>query len=781
MSRVFVAHDRTLGRVVAIKVFSPEVAAEVKTDRFRLEIQLAAKLQHPHIVPLLFAGENRGVLYFTMPYIDGESLRARIARDGPLPLNDAIRTLRHLASAIAYAHKQGVVHRDIKPDNVLLAGEFALVTDFGVAKALSASTTADGAQQLTSSGMAIGTPAYMAPEQALADPSIDHRADIYAFGIVAYEVLTGTPPFSAKTAQATLAAHITKAPEAVASKRADIPEPLAALIMRCLEKRPEDRPQSATEILGVLDSLSTGSITGGEAPVMRQMPKAGASRKRGVIAGVATAVLVAAIWFGLSSRPEKVSAGSSTLNSIAVLPLDNVGGDQKDEYFSDGMTDELANALAKLPGLRVASRTSAYSFKGRGSDVDFAEIGRKLNVQAVIEGSVRRAGNRLRINAQLVSVADGLTLWSDSYDRAADDVFQVQDEIAKSIAAAVSPRLGTQASAISADSRGTENLAAFDSYLRGRHLWNARGADNLRRAISYFDSAIAKDPGFARAHAARAVTYALLPEYTDAAPKNASEIAYSSADRALALEPNLAEAYVAIGLASLHDWKYAEAEAAYRKAIQLEPRNATAHQWYGELLYHTGRLDASLAEIRKSGEIDPLATVHPAALGYALYLAGEYEAAIREVGRGIEVAPTLGLHRLLLGNTYAMMGRHREALEALRTAVRLDPEIASRQGYLAYALAKSGQVAESRAILSRLNARPAGDRPSPMSLAIIYLGLGENDKALAAIEQAVNAHDISLFTSASPLRDPIYDPVRSDPRFQRVIERMNLAPFVTRK
>jgi tetratricopeptide (TPR) repeat protein len=394
---------------------------------------------------------------------------------------------------------------------------------------------------------------------------------------------------------------------------------------------------------------------------------------------------------------------------------------------------------------------------------------------------VRRAGNRLRINAQLVSVADGLTLWSDSYDRAADDVFQVQDEIAKSIAAAVRPRLGTQTSTISADSRGTDNLAAYDSYLRGRHLWNARGADNLRRAISYFDSAIAKDPGFARAHAARAVTYALLPEYTDAAPSNASEIAYTSADRALALEPNLAEAYVAIGLASLHDWKYAEAEAAYRKAIQLEPRNATAHQWYGELLYHTGRIDASLAEIRKSGEIDPLATVHPAALGYALYLAGQYDAAIREVGRGIEVAPTLGLHRLLLGNTYAMMGRHREALEALRTAVRLDPEIASRQGYLAYALAKSGQVAEARAILNRLNARPAADRPSPMSLAIIYLGLGENDKALTAMEQAVDTHDISLLTGASPLRDPIYDPVRGDARFEKVIERMNLKPFATRK
>ena len=778
MSRVFVAHDRSLGRVVAIKVFSPEIAAEVKTERFRLEIQLAAKLQHPHIVPLLFAGENRGLLYFTMPFIDGESLRARIARDGPLPLSEAIRTLRQIASALAYAHRQGVVHRDIKPDNVLLAGEFALVTDFGVAKALSASTTTDGGPQLTSSGMAIGTPAYMAPEQALADPLIDHRADVYAFGIVAYEVLTGMPPFAAKTAQATLAAHITQSPQAIHEKRTDIPPALASLIMKCLEKKPEDRPQSANEVLQVLDSLTTGSIASGEPPAMVMSTPRPKSRRRPLIAGLVGLLTVAIAWYVLSSNARGVSASTSQINSIAVLPLENLGGNQQDEYFSDGMTDELTTALGKLPGLRVASRTSAYSFKGQKAG--FEEIGRKLNVQAVIEGTVRRAGDRLRVTAQLVSVADGLTVWSDTYDAQANDVFAVQDQIAKSIALAVRPRLGRSAQTFSSETRGTTNLAAYDNYIRGRHLWNARGADNLRRAIAYFDSAIALDANFARAHAARAIAYALLPEYTDTPPQGASGITYSSAQKALSLDPGLAEAYTAIGLASVHDWKYNEAEEAYKKAIELEPRYSTAHQWYGELLYHTGRIDSSIVSIRKSGEIDPLAPIHPAAIGYALYLRGRYDDALREIEKGIELAPTLGLHHAVRGNIYLMMNRIPQALASLETAARLEPELAVRQGYLAYAYAKNGNTARAREILSVLRSQQESGRAPAGALAVASLGLGQHDEALAALEKAVDMHDISLLTSSSLVPDPIYDPLRNNPRFQAILRRMNLETWAAR-
>jgi pentatricopeptide repeat protein len=777
MSRVFVAQDRSLGRVVAIKVFSPEVAAELKTERFRLEIQLAAKLQHPHIVPLLFAGENRGLLYFTMPFIDGESLRAKLAREGALPLSEALRILRHIASALAYAHRQGVVHRDIKPDNVLLAGEFALVTDFGVAKALSASTMADDGPQLTSSGMAIGTPAYMAPEQALADPSIDHRADIYAFGIVAYEVLTGAPPFVAKTAQATLAAHVTQAPEAIQKKRTDVPALLSTLVMKCLEKRPEDRPQSANEVLQALDALTTGSVSSGEPPVIAIAERPRRRFRKPVAAALLALVTIAAAWYALTSNPRGVSASTSQINSLAVLPLENLGSADQDEYFSDGMTDELTTALGKLPGLRLASRTSAYSFKESKAGVE--EIGRRLGVDAVIEGTVRRAGDRLRVTAQLVSVADGLTMWSETYDAQANDVFAVQDQIAQAIASAIRPRLGRSVETFSSESRGTSNLAAWDSYIRGRHFWNDRGAENLRRAISYFDAAIETDPNFARAHAARAIAYALLPEYTDSPPANSSAITYASAQRALTLDPRLAEAHTAIGLASVHDWHYASAEEAYRKAIELEPQYSTAHQWYGELLYHTGQVDSSIVHIRESGRIDPLAPIHPAAIAYALYLRGRYDEALREINRGIEIAPTLGLHHMIAGSIYLKAGRLPQAVQSFQTAVRLEPELAVRQGYLAHGYAKSGRTEEAREIVRQLE-RKGGPVPG-VAIAIAYLGLGEYDSALSALEAAVNAHDISLITSSSLVPDPIFDPLRNTARYQEILRRMNLAPYAARR
>lgn len=780
MSRVFLAEDRALHRSVVIKVLKQDMTAGVSFDRFRREIQLAAKLQHPHIVPLLSSGEIAGTPYFTMPFIEGESLRARLGREGEMPVTEAVRVLRQVASALSYAHKHGVVHRDIKPDNVMLAEDFALVTDFGVAKALSVSAEPGPGVStgITSMGLALGTPAYMAPEQAVADPGVDFRADIYSWGIMAYEMLTGWPPFTGMSAQATLAAQTVQKPEPIDKKRPGLPPALANLVMRALEKRPADRPQSAAELLRDLDAIQTSS--GGTLATYVAPAAPTASRDKRRIVSVATAIIVLAVigvvFFkrgGFTPSPSE----SAELSSVAVLPLVNLGGDTANDYFSDGMTDELANALGKLPGLRVASRTSTYAFKGR-KDVGAADIGKALKVQALLEGTVRREGDRLRVSAQLTKVSDGLALWSDKYERRAKDVFQVQDDIARSIADALKLKLGAGANAtlVSSSSGGTKDLNAYDLYLRGIYFWNRRGADNLNRAISYFDRAVAIDPRFGRAHAALASAYALLPEYTDSTPADVLERTRAAADRALAIDSGLAEAHTANGLASVHAFDLATAERQYRMAIALEPRYATAHQWYGELLFRTGRLDSAIAQIRQAVALDPLAPIPTVALGYALMLAGRYDEAITATQRGLEFAPGLAIAHALVAYCYLYKGDYPKAVREMETGARLEPNFAFRQAQLAYVYGRSGDKTRARAVFDNLRDRAKSERVAPFPFALAQIGTGDTEGALTALEQAVDERDIGL-TQSSLLNEKTWDPVRGNPRFERVLQRMNMSAF----
>jgi serine/threonine-protein kinase len=767
MSRVFVASDRTLGREVVIKVLPPDVAAGLSADRFRREIQLAAKLQHPHIVPVLSSGEVDGLPYFTMPFVEGESLRARLTRAGELPLNEAVRILREVASALSYAHHHGVVHRDIKPDNVMITDEFALVTDFGVAKAISASTQPSQTDTTTGLGVALGTPAYMAPEQATADPSIDHRADIYAYGVMAYELLSGSLPFPGRSTQAVLAAHAVETPEPIEKRRPAIPRRLAALIMRCLEKHPADRPQAAADLIRELDSV----------PLIPARAE-GSGRRTLVGAGIVAVAVVAGLLL-FRARARNIGAVDqpiTQLQSVAVLPLANIGGNAQDEYFSEGMTDELANELAKLPGLRVASRTSAYAFKGK--NIDVGEIGRKLHVQAVLEGVVRRSGDRLRVGAQLTKVDDGLAIWSDTYERRTSDVFTVQDDIARSIADALKLKLGARATALASSSHGTESLEAYDAYLRGRYFWNRRGASNLRKALTYFEESIARDSGFARAYAGLAITYAILPEYTDNPPADGAARARAAARRALTLDTSLAEAHTAIGLTAVHAWDFRAGELEYARAIQLDPQYPTAHQWYGELLYHTGRVDSSLVEMRRAIALDPLAPILPDALGYALTLAGRYKEAIEQFARADELAPGLELTHQLLADALLQTGETNRAIQEYEEAVRLDRETILKKGMLCHAYGVAGRTADAKHMLKEIEQTAAKDRSILVTRAICELGLGNKSATLDAMETAVKNHDIAVFTAYSPLLDRTWDPVRGDPRWPAILRAANLGDYM---
>jgi eukaryotic-like serine/threonine-protein kinase len=771
MSRVFIAHEKTLGRDVVVKVLPPEMAAEVSVERFQREIQLAAKLQHPHIVPVLAAGESGGLPYLVMPYIAGETLRERLAREGELPVAVGIRLLRDVAVALDYAHRNGIVHRDIKPENVLLTGGSAVVADFGVAKALAVAVTSDGAgagetaRTLTSIGVALGTPMYMAPEQAAADPATDHRADIYAWGVLAYEVMVGLPPFTGRSPQALFAAHMTERPKPIDEVRPACPPALAEVVMRSLEKRPADRPQSAAEIVRVLDDLAA-NVTSGPTVVR----PAARQRFRPMWLYAAAAILVVVlVSAALIARRSASPAAGDSIRSIAVLPfVDAAGAGGDDDYFVEGMSDELSAALGRVPGLQVASRTSTYAFKGE--TVDVRQVGNRLRVDAVLEGRVRRAGDRLRVTAQLTSVATGLSFWADSYERQVKDVFAVQDEIARAIASALQLRLGGTGAA-ARQGQGTADLAAYDLYLRGRFYWHRRGGANLDTAARYFRQAIERDPNFARAHAGLAIAQVLIPEYTDAvneAEYNAR--AEASAARALELDSTLAEAYAARGLARVHAWDWQGGEAAYRRAVHFEPNYATAHQWYGELLYHLGRTRESVAEMRRATELDPLAPIAAVAHSYSLRTDRQALPALQEAERAISLAPDMGIAHHAVAMSALLGQQYDRAVAAARRAVELEPRLDSRLATLVLVLGKSGRREEALAAFRSLQSR-ASDRPVAMMWG--YIGIGEPARAAGELERAVARRDQSL-TYSSIAADPAFDDIRGLPSYNRAVRGMGL-------
>ncbi|HTA75004.1 MAG TPA: protein kinase [Gemmatimonadaceae bacterium] len=640
MSRVFVACENALGRTVVVKVMSPDLAEALNIERFRREIQLAARLQHPHIVPLLAAGDVGGLPYFTMPFIQGESLRDRLRARGELPVTDAVRVLREVASALAYAHANGVVHRDIKPDNVMISGGSAMVMDFGVAKAVTDAATTR-ASTLTQLGVALGTPAYMAPEQAAADPTTDHRADIYAFGVMAYEMLTGETPFAGRPAQAMLAAHAVETPEPITRRRPAVPDVLASLIMRSLEKRPSDRPQTADEIVRVLDNLptSTGAIRA--TSVQR--------RSRGWLVGAALGALVvvggAALLVVNQQRKETAAAAADAPTMIAVLPFDNQGS-ASDQYFTDGLTDAITNRLASLHGLGVIDSRSAAQYKGTTKTAK--QIGRELGVQYLLQGTVQwatdeRGKRQVQISPSLVEVAN-LTQKpaGGPYLVSPADVFKVQTEVATKVADALNVALnGDEEKALTR--RPTTNMQAYDAYQRGQAFDDQNEGlqpDAIRNAIDAYSEATRLDPKFALAFArlgADQLHWAVL-DVTDTMRVHAAR---QSIDSSLALEPDLAEGHQAH--AHLLGFFMNDREGSYSeltRANALKPNDAGLLSELGHQQIVRGQIAQGFANIAKAVRLDPrnLDVIQRAAREN--YNARRYAEAERYADQYIALAPT---------------------------------------------------------------------------------------------------------------------------------------------
>jgi TolB-like protein/Tfp pilus assembly protein PilF len=724
MATVYLAEDRKHGRPVAIKVLRPELAASMDAERFLREIGIAARLAHPHIVPFIDSGDAGGLLYFVTPFVPGGSLRNRLEAVGKLPLKDALRIAREVGAGLDFANRNGYVHRDVKPENILIADGLAVLADFGIARACCGpSAPLPGAAGVTEVGLALGTPDYMSPEQAAGEQDLDTSSDVYSLACVVYEMLAGEPPFKTGSPRATMAKQVTEAPRPIRALRPDAPAALERALARALAKDPRERFPSVAEFVAALEAESA------EGPARRP----GAHR------------------------------------SVAVLPFVNASPDPENEYLSDGITDELITALAKVEGLRVAARTSVFALKGKPQDV--RAIGALLGASEVLEGTVRKAGDRLRISAQLSSTGDGRLLWSERYDRTLDDVFAIQDEIARTIVTTLRATSFADLSEPVAR-RYTENVAAYGLYLRGRYEWNRRSQEGVREGIAFFEQAIAADPNYALAYTGLSDCYALHVDYRSIPTAEGFERAKTYARKALELDDRLAEAHSSLAWCLfIYDWDWAGADREFRRAIALDPRYATAHQWYAFLLASQGRLEEALVEAHTALELDPASVSIRRCVGWTYFYARRFDQTCYHMTRAIEMNPTAEESRRILGLALLQLGRLDEAVRVLRESAALPAAGAYALGTLGCALALAGQRAEAEAILADLEARARREYVSPVALATPLIGLGEKGRALDWLERA---HQERRGFLAYLTVNATLDPLRAEPRFAALVSRMKL-------
>jgi serine/threonine-protein kinase len=669
MATVYLAEDLKHRRDVAIKVLNPELAAGLGHARFLREIEIAAGLSHPHILPLYDSGESAGFLYYVMPFVEGESLRSRIQREKQLSIPDTVAIGRAIAGALSYAHAHGIVHRDIKPENILFASGQAVVADFGISRAVGVA----GGEQLSRTGVAIGTPTYMSPEQAVGDPDLDSRSDIYALGCVLYEMLSGQPPFTGLTAQAVLARHAVDRVPPLRTVRNAIPGALEAVVLRALEKTPADRFRTADEIAEALDqSTTTGELA---APVW--------THRRRRIALKAAAILgilgLGGWWVGPRLGIGSSRIASPRIESLAVLPLTNLGGDSRQDYFVDGMQEALIAELSKISALKIISRTSTLRY--RKTEKPVSQVAQELNVDGVIEGSALREGDQVRITVQLVDGRSDRRVWGQTFDRELRGVLALHSQVAREIANQIEVTLTPRDERRLAETR-VVNPKAYELYMLGRHQWNQRTLERYRQALESCREAIDHDPGYAPAYAALAAAYMLLGEQGGMPQREARDAAAGALAKALELDETLTDAHVSLGLWKLRfDWDWAAAEKEFQRALELNPNAAAAHQMYGRSLSFAGRFMEAERELEKARELDPLSVPVSAYLGQVYLHARHYDQSEQQLQKALRIDPNHVLTHHNLGELYIAQGRFAEAVKELERSVAGSPEPSSH--YLA--------------------------------------------------------------------------------------------------
>jgi serine/threonine-protein kinase len=747
---VFLAHDLKHDRPVAIKVLRPEIAVALGVERFLREIRLAAQLQHPHIMPLYDSGEAGGWLYYVMPHVEGRSLRQRLDEHGPLPLEDALRITAEVCDALGYAHRQGIVHRDIKPENILFTGEHALVADFGLARAI----TAAGGEKLSETGITVGTPAYMSPEQAGAEDRIDGRSDLYSLGCVLYEMLAGGPPFTGPSAQAVLARQAVDPVPPLRTVRKAVPPHVERAVMRALEKVPADRFPSADQFAQAVSS-----------PASVQRRPFRSARAVALLIGAA-ALLVAAGWLALRAR----EASAPRIRRIAVLPLQNLTGDSTQGVFVDGMHEALLNQLARIRAVTVISRSSVLRYRGTERP-PLPQISRALGVDGIIDGSVFRTGDSVRVSLELIEGRTDRHVWAATYARDLRDVLRLQGELATAIAAQIRVAVTPGERSRFAHARQVDpevyTLALKGGYECG--LWTERG---LRLGIRFLRQAVDGDPDFAPAYARLAGCYSDLAFFGYASPTEVNPMAKAAAARAVELDSTLGEDHSILGwIRFVTDLDFDRPDRDFRRALELSPGSAVIRRYYADYLTLAGRWDEAISQGQRAIQLDPLSAPRSVGLGWTYFKARRYDESIAQLTRTLVLEPDYGYAHMELAWNYSEKEMPDAAVAHCDSAIAQirDPVTAQTCGWV---YGRAGRRQQALAMLRQLTADSSRHWLDPMYSAMVYTGLGDRDRAIALLQQAAREHSQDLVFLKV---DPLWDPLRSDPRFKALLRELGIA------